>query len=105
MHTQTLQVTLRCLLQGLEEMGRRGGGQGDWGQLRKLGPQWAPVLDGLQEPLPQNRVTDLAHLARRLSTAGHETEGAGGTVDPLTPLATVFTHMGGEHSGDRKSVV
>lgn len=99
MHTQTLQVTLRCLLQGLEEMGRRGGGQGDWGQLRKLGPQWAPVLDGLQEPLPQNRVTDLAHLARRLSTAGHETEGAGGTVDPLTPLATVFTHMGGEHSG------
>ena len=37
MHTQTLQVTLRCLLQGLEEMGRRGGGQGDWGQLRKLG--------------------------------------------------------------------
>lgn len=94
MHTQTLQVTLRCLLQGLEEMGRRGGGQGDWGQLRKLGPQWAPVLDGLQEPLPQNRVTDLAHLARRLSTAGHETEGAGGTVDPLTPLATVFTHMG-----------
>ena len=27
MHTQTLQVTLRCLLQGLEEMGRRGGGQ------------------------------------------------------------------------------
>ena len=45
MHTQTLQVTLRCLLQGLEEMGRRGGGQGDWGQLRKLGPQWAPVMD------------------------------------------------------------
>lgn len=99
MHTQTLQVTLRCLLQGLEEMGRRGGGQGDWGRLRELGPQWAPVLDGLQEPLPQNRVTDLAHLARRLSTAGHEPEGVGGTVDPLTPLATVFTHMRGEHSG------
>ena len=99
MHTQTLQVTLRCLLQGLEEMGRRGGGQGDWGRLRELGPQWAPVLDGLQEPLPQNRVTDLAHLARRLSTAGHEPEGVGGRVDPLKPLATVFTHMRGEHSG------
>ncbi|MFR8335033.1 MAG: hypothetical protein ACLU9S_23905 [Oscillospiraceae bacterium] len=50
-------------------------------------------MDGLQEPLPQNRVTDLAHLARRLSTAGHEPEGVGGTVDPPdAPGDGAFTH-------------
>ena len=76
-----------------------GGGKGTGGSCGSWGLSGRRFLDGLQEPLPQNRVTDLAHLARRLSTAGHETEGAGGTVDPLTPLATVFTHMGGEHSG------
>lgn len=99
MHTQTLQVTLRCLLQGLEGMACRGGEQGDWGRLRELGPQWGPVLDGLQGPLHQDSVTDLAHLASRLSAAGHESEGTGGTKNPLTPLATVFTHMWGEHPG------
>lgn len=99
MHTQTLQVTLRCLLQGLEGMACRGGEQGDWGRLRELGPQWGPVLDGLQGPLHQDSVTDLAHLASRLSVAGHESEGTGGTKNPLTPLATVFTHMRGEHPG------
>lgn len=99
MHTQTLQVTLRCLLQGLEGMACRGGGQGNWGRLQELGPQWGPVLGGLQGPLHQDPVTDLAHLASRLSAAGHEPEGTGGTKNPLTPLATVFTHMRGEHPG------
>ena len=100
MHTQTLQVTLAAMLQGLEGNGPPGEAGKGLGAVAGAGASSGRrFLDGLQEPLPQNRVTDLAHLARRLSTAGHEPEGVGGTVDPLTPLATVFTHMRGEHSG------
>lgn len=94
MHAQTLQVTLTCLLQGLEEMARRGGGQGSWGRLRELGPQWGAVLDCLEKPRPHDWTAGVTRLAGSLS-AGREPEGAGEKPDPLTPLATVFTHMWG----------
>lgn len=98
MHAQTLQATLACLLHGLEVMDRRGGGQGDWRRLRELGPQWGPVLDCLEKPQPQDGIARIARLAGSLA-AGRGPEGAGEKPNPLTPLATVFTHMWGNHPG------
>lgn len=76
MHTQTLQVTLRCLLQGLEEMGRRGGRARGLGAVAEAGASVGAGFGWTPGATAPESGDGSAHLARRLSTAGHETEGA-----------------------------
>ena len=112
MHTQTLQVTMGCLLKDYGVIARRAGGQGGsasqegYSRLKELlpGESWQPILDCVrwheapvlqqEQPAPDSAAW-IVCAADRLAdgTEDQKKKEAG------EPLAPVFTHLNGHHPG------
>ena len=116
MREETLQVCFGCLLHDIGKLVYRAGGDsGNHSRqgrafLRQLWPEEKVILDcvGLhhaaelrEASLPSDSAAWIAYAADNLSAAAdrRKSEESDGSFRRYLPLASVFTHMNGEHPG------